>query len=175
MKTPFRKLLGIAALATLVTACAGHALHGGRSATATFLLVRHAEKAVDDTKDPSLSESGRGRALRLAERLKDVSVSAIYATDYRRTQQTAAPTALAHKLAVRTYDAAMPAKEFAARLRTEHATGTVLVVGHSNTTPAIATALCGCDISPLREDEYDRWIAIHADRDGTTTVEEGRY
>ena len=140
-----------------------------------FVIVRHAEKAANDQKDPTLSEAGNARALRVAERLSAAQVSSVYATGYRRTQQTAAPTALAHRLEVRTYDAAMPAKDFATRLRAAHANGTILVVGHSNTVPAIAAALCSCDVAPLREDEYDRWIRIHTDRDGAITLEEERY
>ncbi|MEQ1511252.1 MAG: phosphoglycerate mutase family protein [Lysobacteraceae bacterium] len=139
------------------------------------MIVRHAEKATNDPKDPTLSETGSARALRVAERLSAAQVSAVYTTGYRRTQQTAAPTALAHRLDVRTYDAAMPAKDFAAQLHTTHATGTVLVVGHSNTVSAIAAGLCGCEVAPLREDEYDRWIRIHTDRNGTIILEEERY
>ncbi len=140
-----------------------------------FVIVRHAEKTTNDPKDPTLSEAGSARALRVAERLSAAQVSAVYATGYRRTQQTAAPTALAHRIEVRIYDAAMPAKDFAARLRAAHATGTVLVVGHSNTVSAIAAGLCECEVAPLREDEYDRWIRIHTDRNGTIALEEERY
>ena len=140
-----------------------------------FVIVRHAEKTTNDPKDPTLSEAGSARALRVAERLRAAQVSAVYATGYRRTQQTAAPTALAHRLEVRTYDAAMPAKDLAARLRAAHATGTVLVVGHSNTVSAIAAGLCECEVAPLREDEYDRWIRIHTDRNGSIALEEERY
>lgn len=140
-----------------------------------FVIVRHAEKATNDPRDPTLSEAGSTRALRVAERLRAAQVSAVYATGYRRTQQTAAPTALAHRLEVRTYDAAMPAKDFAARLRAAHATGTVLVVGHSNTVPAIAAALCECDVASLRDDEYDRWIRIRTGRNSTIALEEERY
>lgn len=175
MNKHFRNLSGIAVLAGLLAACVGAAPRVDTPVTATYFLVRHAEKAEDDPKNPTLSEAGNRRAMRLAERLTDIPISAVYATGYRRTQQTAAPTALAHHLDVRTYDAAMPANEFAARLRTEHATGKVLVVGHSNTIPAIAGALCGCDVAPLREDEYDRWIAIRVDRNGAGTLEQGRY
>lgn len=142
---------------------------------AVFVIVRHAEKSTDDPKDPTLSEAGHARALRLAERLADAHVSAIYATGYRRTQLTAAPTALAHRLEVRIYDAAMTAADFAAQLRSGHGTGLVLVVGHSNTVSAIAGALCECEVAPLREDEYDRWITIRGDRNGAAILEEGRY
>lgn len=140
-----------------------------------FVIVRHAEKATDDPKDPTLSETGRARALRLAERLVDQRVSAVYATAYRRTQLTAAPTALAHGVEVQTYAAVAPAADFAAELRAQHTAGSVLVVGHSNTVPAIAGALCACEVAPLREDEYDRLITIRVGRNGEAKLEEIRY
>lgn len=144
-------------------------------ATLTFVLVRHAEKATDDPKDPSLSDVGRARATRLAASFDGVPVTAVYATGYRRTQATAQPTAEAHGLPVRTYEAGMPADAFAATLRATHMSGTVLVVGHSNTVPAIASALCGCAVAPMRDDEFDRRIEIRIAANGVTTLSETRY
>lgn len=143
--------------------------------TTTFVIVRHAEKGVDDPKDPSLSEIGQARAQRASERLADERVTATYATRYRRTQMTAAKTAQAHGLEVTTYDAAQHAADFAAQLRRTHTSGVVLVVGHSNTVADIASALCACTVAPVREDEYDRWIEIRVGRNGAVKFEEARY
>lgn len=133
---------------------------------ASFVIVRHAEKANDDPRDPSLSEAGHARAQRLAAALKNQPVRAVYATAYRRTQQTGEPTAQSHRLQVVTYDAKQPAADFAAALRREHAAGTVLVVAHSNTAPDIAAALCQCTVAPMAETEFDRRMRIDFDRDG---------
>ena len=84
------------------------------------------------------------------------------------------PTARAHGLEVVTYDAREPAETLAARLRASHATGTVLVVGHSNTVPAIAAALCGCDVPAMDETEYDRRLAVAIDADGNATLASDR-
>ena len=54
--------------------------------TTVFVIVRHAEKASNDPKDPSLSEAGHARARRLTERLAVQRMTAVYATGYRRTQ-----------------------------------------------------------------------------------------
>jgi broad specificity phosphatase PhoE len=62
------------------------------TAQSTIFIVRHAEKA-DATKDPDLSEAGRARAEALAKTLRDANITAIYATEFKRTQQTAAPLA----------------------------------------------------------------------------------
>ena len=64
------------------------------TAQSTIFVVRHAEKA-DATKDPDLSEAGRVRAEALAKALRDANITAIYATEFKRTQQTAAPLAKA--------------------------------------------------------------------------------
>ena len=157
--------------------CAGSASRLSRDAsgTATFIVIRHAEKAADDPKDPSLSDVGRMRAERLADALAAVPLRAAYATAYRRTRATAAPAADRHGIAVTTYDAARPVEAFATTLRTTHVDGTVLIVGHSNTVPAIAAALCACTVAPMREDEFDRWTEIRIAADGLATMRERRY
>lgn len=177
-KHPLRSLLMAAALAAMGGGCASLISEHSPApsmAAATFIVVRHAEKAVDDPKDPTLSELGYARARQLGERLAGERVAAVYATGYRRTQLTAAPTAAAHRITTTTYDAGLPASEFAARLRSSHADGTVLVVGHSNTVAAIASALCNCEVAPVREDEFDRWISIRIGKDGKASVEQSRY
>lgn len=162
----------VAGCASLRTGDPANTTH--HEAMTTFVLVRHAEKATDDPKDPSLSDDGRARAARLAATFDGVPMTAVYTTGYRRTQATAQPTAEAHGLPVRTYEAGMPADAFAATLRATHASGTVLVVGHSNTVPAIASALCGCAVAPMREDEFDRRITVRIATDGAATLEETR-
>jgi len=97
---------------------------------------------------------------------------AAYATALRRAQQTAAPSAAAHGLAVTTYDAGTAATTLAERLRTAHARGTVLVVGHSNTVPAIAAALCGCTVAPMDDAQYGRRLTVHVDAAGRATLDE---
>jgi phosphohistidine phosphatase SixA len=66
----------------------------------TVIIVRHAEKATDDARDPSLSPAGQHRAQALASALGDAGVTALYATQYKRTRATAEPLAQRLKLAV---------------------------------------------------------------------------
>ena len=175
---PLHALSQLAALATmmLIAGCTTPTTERAMDVDATvFVIVRHAEKSADDPKDPTLSHAGRLRAQRLADRLATRRVTAVHATAYRRTQQTATPTAQRHGLEVQTYDASAPAEDFAAMLRSRPNAGAVLIVGHSNTVPAIAQALCMCAVAPLREDEYDRWIAVRIDRNGAVTLEDARY
>lgn len=165
------KLLRRVSLVSLLAlaACASVPVPSG----ATFVVVRHAEKANDGTPDPPLDETGSARAQALAQRLAGTPLIAAYATSFKRTRQTAQPAAALHAIAVTGYDAAEPASVFAARLRARHDHGTVLVVGHSNTVPAIAAALCACAVEPLGDEEYDRIYTIRPDGHGRVALDQG--
>lgn len=144
-------------------------------AGSTFVVVRHGEKGHDDPRDPSLDGAGHARARKLAAHLSHARLAAAYATRFRRTRQTAQPAAEAHGLAVSIYDAALPAIEFAARLKREHPGDTVLVVGHSNTVPDIVSALCDCAVAPLGEHDYDRLYEVSIAADGRGVLAQRRY
>lgn len=146
-----------------------------REAAVAFVVVRHAEKAADDARDPSLSQAGRERAQALARVLRDEPVVAVYATEYRRTRETAQPTADAHDLTVAAYDADLPATALTTQLRRDHASGTVVVVGHSNTVPDIVAALCGCAVPPLAETDYGDLYRITHAADGTARLVRGGF
>lgn len=141
----------------------------------TFVLVRHAEKATDDPDDPDLSGVGHERAQRLAATLARADLTAVLVTEFRRTQQTAQPTADAHGVALTRYYAKGPANEVAAQWRRSYPRGTVLVVGHSNTIPDLVTALSGQTAEPMTDQEYDRLTQVHIGADGSVRVERSRY
>src|SRR5438046_2036742 len=63
------------------------------SAQPVVVIVRHAEKAANGGSDPDLSSAGRARADELARILKDSGITAIFTSEFKRTQETAAPTA----------------------------------------------------------------------------------
>ena len=142
-------------------------------ATATYLLVRHAEKDLRVADDPPLTADGIARAERLAGSLHDTPLDAIYSSPYRRTRQTAAPIAAAKGIALVDYDPA-DATAFAARLRRYHPRGTVLVVGHSNTLPPLARALCGCTVADMDEAIYGIRYTIRFDAGGRAQLAESR-
>ncbi len=100
----------------------------------TYIFVRHAEKVTSDPKnrDPKLTVQGKDRANRLAYILKDMPVDQIYSTNYIRTKETAKPTAVSKNLEISLYDPRdLYNKEFIKKTKNH----TVLIVGHSNTTP----------------------------------------
>jgi broad specificity phosphatase PhoE len=134
------------------------------AAQQTVFVVRHAERA--DTAagaaptmaaDPELSDAGRARAESLAAALEDAEVVAIFATEFKRTQATAAPLAKALGLQVTTISSKEPAKLIQA---VRSAGGNVLVVGHSNTVPAIVKDLGVAAPITVGDAEYDNLFVV---------------
>lgn len=162
-----RNLMGMAAATLLLAGCA-HVM--APEPDRTIYLVRHAEKLAGD--DPSLTPEGAARAELLAETLGDAGIVRIYSTDYARTRGTAAPLAAAISVPVYLYDASdLPA--FAAVLNSQN--GRILVVGHSNTTPALVEILEGDPSAEINEAaEYDRLYVIRITGD-TVESELRRY
>lgn len=133
---------------------------------ATAYLVRHAEKLTGDAlselpdpRDPPLTQAGEQRAEALADLLADAEITRIWSTDTKRTRDTAQPLADRLGIEIELYDAS-DLGAFAAQLKRE-ASGHVLIVGHSNTTPGLAEAL-GADPGPpiVEATEYDRLYVI---------------
>ena len=122
----------------------------------TVFIVRHAEKA-DDSKDAELSEAGRARAEALAKILRDSKIGVIYATEFKRTQQTAAPLAKALGLTVTTLSSENQAA-LVAKLRTS--TANSLVVGHGNTIPDVIKGLGISEPVDISESDYDNLFVV---------------
>ncbi|MFS4417121.1 SixA phosphatase family protein [Maribacter sp. 2307ULW6-5] len=108
----------------------------------TFYLIRHAEKERSNPEDadPELNQKGLGRAMHWAEILDDVSLDAIYSTDYNRTSMTAAPVSVKQNVDVQYYDQETWDID---KLKRDHINQKVLIVGHSNTTPDMVNKLLG--------------------------------
>ncbi len=121
-------------------------------------LVRHGQK-LDDGKDPSLSPAGEARAARLAAMLSASGVNAIYTTQFQRTRQHAAP--LARALAIS--PVIVSANDTAGlldKIASHGADGIVLVVGHSNTVPAILRGLGYGGEVKIDEAEFDNLFVL---------------
>lgn len=143
------------------------------------LVVRHAETLADGSGDPPLSEAGRARAVSLARIASAYDVESVFATPYRRTLGTAGTAA--DWLGVRPQAVPIPSggipahvSDVAARVRASDGPG-VLVVGHSNTVPAIVEALTGIDVGTIGEGEYSRLFVVMLPPDGPATVHERSY
>ncbi len=133
----------------------------------TVVFVRHADVDVamagpDD--DPPLNARGRQRAELLADYLEQIdvtgSVNAIYASDKRRTQETAAPLANRLSIPVQIADH-LDTEGFMDHVRREHGGQIVLIVSHSNTIQPLIDELHGSkNLKPFRPDEYNRLYIV---------------
>lgn len=128
-------------------------------------LVRHAEK-VTTVRDGDLTKQGQQRAKNVAHMLKSAGINAIYSTDYKRTQQTAAPLAKTLNLKVQSYNP-RELKAFAENLKQQ--SGVIMVVGHSNTTPYLVRLLGG-KAKDMTEKEYTRLYQLSFDNQNVSTV-----
>ena len=108
------------------------------SAQPVVVIVRHAEKTANGGNDPDLSSAGRARADALAQILKDSGITAIFISEFKRTQETAAPTATSTHVTP-TMVAAKDTDALVAKLH--QLNGNALVVGHGDTIPNIVKAL----------------------------------
>ena len=123
----------------------------GANAAPVVFIVRHAEKANTGGKDPELSVQGQKRAEALANILKDSQIAAVFVTEFKRTQETAAPTARTAHVS----PTVIPANDIAViveKLRTLN--GNALVVGHGNTIPDLLRALGIATAASIPEDDY---------------------
>jgi 2,3-bisphosphoglycerate-dependent phosphoglycerate mutase len=118
----------------------------------TIILVRHAEKDASPTADkfdPELSPEGRQRAERLFETIRKYKPDQIFATVFKRTSATVTPLAVNlhrdYRLQIQKYDPSK-LKDFAENLLKLNGE-TIVVAGHSNTTPRLANLL-------LKQDKY---------------------
>ena len=113
----------------------------------TALVVRHAEKSAFPPGDPLLSATGQARSKALVDVAGEVDVTAIYSSPYIRNLQTASPLATHLGLPVTEVDADN-VEALVEKVLSDHTGEVVLIVGHSNTVPAIIEEFGG-DPIPL--------------------------
>lgn len=148
-------------------------------ATTTVIFVRHAEKMAEPSDDPGLSEAGQQRSAELARQLVDADVvagvDAIYSTSYRRTEETARPVADALSLPITSYDASNT-ETIMDEIVKMHKGKIILVVGHSNTIPALIGNMGASKKVPeIKEDEYDNIYIVSIPWFGKTKTIRLRY
>lgn len=161
-----RTLFAPLCAALLLAGCAPLAPTGRMAPGTSVIVVRHAERAADATaSDPELSDAGKRRAEALADALADAGVGTILVTQYRRTRMTAEPLAARGAIPIDVVEtgaagvAAHVAAVHAAVLE-RRAAGAVLVVGHSNTVPAIVRRLSGRAVPDMSNDEYGTMYVV---------------
>ena len=146
-----------------------------RRPVTTIIVVRHAEKIIDPSNpDVDLSPNGQARAQEIARMFADSGISAIYATQYKRTQETVKP--LADKLGLPvTLVNSKSTPELLEQIRAQHSGQTVFIAGHNNTVPEIIAALGGGNYPVIPESEYDNLFVVTVYRTGKAKVVKLKY
>jgi len=147
----------------------------GEHPVTTVILVRHAEKNDEPSNsNPALSPAGLERAQTLVHMLDESGITAIYATQYIRTQSTVTPLANRFGLVINQIESRNVA-ELVREIKQNNVGGVVFAAGHNNTVPAIITALGGETFPIIPESEYDNMFIVTVQRFSKTRVLKLKY
>jgi broad specificity phosphatase PhoE len=135
-----------------------------QDAPLTVFVVRHAEKGPETT-DPSLTEAGTRRAAALTRTLTDARVGALFASEFKRTQETLAPLARATGLTTVVVPAGKM-DDLIAQLRALPPGSRAVVASHSNLVHLIVERLSGQKVPLLTDADYDRLVVVTVQGDG---------
>lgn len=140
----------------------------------TVILVRHAEKKIEPSNpDPDLTPAGEARAQELARVFANAGITKIFATQFKRTQQTAKPLSDRTGVPVTVLDAKQTDEVVKQVIASRG--GTIFVAGHNNTVPAIVSELSGEQVPLIPESEYDNLFVVTIYRFGKAKVLKMKY
>src|SRR6185369_4411963 len=141
----------------------------------TVIIVRHAEKIIDpNNPDVDLSPAGQARAQEIAREFADTGINAIYATQYKRTQQTVKPLADKLGLPVTVVNSKSTA-DLLTQIKAQHSGQTIFIAGHNDTVPEIIAGLGGPQYPTIPESEYDNLFIVTVYRTGKAKVVKMKY
>jgi len=163
----------LAALTLILPAPLARAAAQAPAAPVTVFVARHAEKGPENP-DPSLTAEGRTRAEALARVLGDSRISASFASEFKRTQETLAPLAAAGNLTIQIIPA-VAMDSLVRQLRALPPGSRAVVASHSNLVHLIVEKLSGVKLTPLTEADYDRLVVVTVWADGRGEVVVLRY
>jgi broad specificity phosphatase PhoE len=159
-----RRLRRQAAVLIFLMVAFGLAWFFESQATTTVIFVRYAEVTKGEGENPGLAPAGEARARELARLLGDVDVvagvDAIFATQYRYTQETAEPLARRLRLQVHVVDLT-DINGLLERILKDYKGKVVLVVTHTEPLPELIRELHGSKkVPPIAEDEHDNLYIV---------------
>jgi broad specificity phosphatase PhoE len=170
------KRLALASTALVLIATIIAVLSFWLRSTTVVLVIRHAERndagscvppTVHGHANPPLSLVGgqSPRAQTLVHVCGKDGIAAIYASEFCRTQQTVEPLANQLGLPINLVnqfanDGSVNVDDLVARVWTNNRGQVVLIVGHTNTIPAIIQGLSGVTIAPIEESEFDNLFVV---------------
>jgi len=141
----------------------------------TVILVRHAEKKIEPANpDPDLTPEGVERAQEIAREFGGAGINAIYATQYKRTQETVKPLSDRTGVPVTVLDSNQT-NELLKRIQTTHRGQTIFIAGHNNTVPAMVSELSGESYPTIPDTEYDNLYIVTIYRSGKAKVLKLKY
>ncbi len=137
----------------------------------TIILFRHAEAEQDGTKNPALNEVGKERAVELSRVLSKIEIQVVYSTELKRTIATASAIARERGLEIIYYDPF--SKTLIDEILAKHQGQTVVISGHSNTTPALVNQLIGKEkYHDLDHNAYDNiFIVSYAGKENVRVIQ----
>lgn len=138
--------------------------------TTIYYFIRHAEKQRTNPtdKNPSLTFQGLKRADAWAEVLSEANINLVYTTDYNRTKETAQPTAEKNGLSMYVYN---PKNMYNDGFKYNTKGKNVLIVGHSNTTPAFVNKILGYKkYAQIADDVNGNLYIVTVTKSGATSV-----
>jgi broad specificity phosphatase PhoE len=176
-RRPFLAPLWVVLLAAVAIACVAFAFY--RTATTTVvILAMSAEKQSGTIDDPPLSAEGEQRAQRLAQMFGAGAgpgrIDAVYVSDDRRAQQTAAPLLERLHLAAVHYNS-QDAQAAASGLLRAHAGEDVLVVGGAADVRAFLEELAGTAPAATADNGQDLLYIVSAPSFGRVRLLQLKY
>ena len=146
-RRPFLAPLWLTLLAAVAVGAIAWAIYGSATTTVVF-LVPAAQKEPGTIEDPPISPEGEARAQRLAQMFGESSgagsLDAIYESNERRAQQTAAPLVDRLQRSPVVFSAS-EARGIAARALREHNGGTVLIIASDTELAQMLRELTGIE------------------------------
>lgn len=157
----------------------------------TILLVRHSERAsgeppagecpppgmephLQDSYGPGITEEGKTRAAVLAHVASEANVSAIYVSEYCRSQWTVKPFFDRTGITPKQF-AASDVRSLIRDITTNHRGGAVLISSHSDRIPQIIAGLGAPAAPQIADGEYDDLFVITVYRFGRPKVLRLKY
>lgn len=133
----------------------------------SFYFIRHAEKRLDQGRDPDLTQQGLDRASAWVNYFMLKDIDHILSSDYKRTKQTATPLAKSKGIPIELYDVR---KDKALDFLEKYRGKTVVLFGHSNTINSYTNELQTDSIyNELNENDYDHYFHVRVNNSGKSS------
>lgn len=127
------------------------------------IVIRHAERLPDRD---DLALIGYQRANLLKDMLSAENVGLILSTPLKRSVKTVEPLALSQSQDVVEYNTV---DDLVEKINNSEAK-TIVVVGHSNTVPAIVKKLVNVELPKIQEEEYDGFYILDIKNQSTNLL-----